>query len=350
VCRSERLSEHTFGFEEEELKPYFALDNVLDGLFGVCTRLFGVRIERADGEAEVWHPDVGFFKVIDEASGEHLASFFLDPYARPANKRGGAWMGSCVGRSRVLNRKPVAYLTCNGSPPVEGQPSLMTFSEVTTLFHETGHGLQHMLTEVTHAPAAGISGVEWDAVELPSQFMENFCFEEATMYGADGRAGLAKHYQTGQPLPRDLFEKLCKQKTFQAGMGMVRQLNLGALDMALEAADQVGQLEHRAEHLLALGEQQAGQEALGLLQSQGADLVVTDLQMPHMTGIGLARAMSADPRFARIPVMMLTARGHLLREGEADSANIARVVHKPFSPLSLLAEIETLLAVRRHAA
>jgi oligopeptidase A len=233
VCRSERLSEHTFGFEEEELKPYFALDNVLDGLFGVCTRLFGVRIERADGEAEVWHPDVGFFKVIDEASGEHLASFFLDPYARPANKRGGAWMGSCVGRSRVLNRKPVAYLTCNGSPPVEGQPSLMTFSEVTTLFHETGHGLQHMLTEVTHAPAAGISGVEWDAVELPSQFMENFCFDEATMYGADGRAGLAKHYQTGQPLPRDLFEKLCKQKTFQAGMGMVRQLNLGALDMAL---------------------------------------------------------------------------------------------------------------------
>ena len=104
---------------------------------------------------------------------------------------------------------------------------------MTTLFHETGHGLQHMLTKVTHAPAAGISGVEWDAVELPSQFMENFCLDEATMYGADGRAGLAKHFQTGQPLPRDLFEKLCKQKTFQAGMGMVRQLNLGALDIAL---------------------------------------------------------------------------------------------------------------------
>ena len=232
---SERLSEHTFGFEEEELRPYFALDNVLDGLFGLCTRLFGVTIERSDGEAEVWHPDVGFFKVLDEASGEHLASFFLDPYARPENKRGGAWMGTCVGKSKVLERKPVAYLTCNGSPPVDGKPSLMTFSEVTTLFHETGHGLQHMLTKVPHAPAAGISGVEWDAVELPSQFMENWCYDEATVYGGGGAdsAGLAKHYETGEPLPKELFAKLCEQKTFQAGMGMTRQLYFGALDMAL---------------------------------------------------------------------------------------------------------------------
>jgi len=226
---SERLSEHTFGFEQEELRPYFALENVLDGLFGLCRRLFGVKIVRSDGEAEVWHADVGFFKVLDEASGEHLASFFLDPYARPENKRGGAWMGVCVGKSKVLDRKPVAYLTCNGSPPVDGKPSLMTFDEVTTLFHETGHGLQHMLTKVVHAPAAGISGVEWDAVELPSQFMENWCYDPATVYDA----GMAKHYETGEPLPRDLFGKLCEQRTFQAGMGMIRQLMFGALDMRL---------------------------------------------------------------------------------------------------------------------
>ena len=226
---SERLSEETFGFEEEELRPYFALPNVLDGLFGVCNRLFGVDIVEASGEAPKWHPDVQFFKILDAGSKEHIASFYLDPYARPEDKRGGAWMGVCLGKSGVLDRKPVAYLTCNGSPPVEGKPSLMTFSEVTTLFHETGHGLQHMLTTVPHAPAAGISGVEWDAVELPSQFMENWCYDEATVYGS----GLAKHYETGEPLPRELFKKLCEQKTFQAGMVMSRQLYFGALDMEL---------------------------------------------------------------------------------------------------------------------
>jgi oligopeptidase A len=145
---SERQAESRFGFTEEELRPYFALPNVLGGLFGLCERLYGVQIVPADGEAEVWNEDVLFFKVVDTTSSEHIASFFLDPYARPADKRGGAWMDVCVGKSRVLNRKPVAYLTCNGSPPVGGKPSLMTFAEVTTLFHETGHGLQHMLTTV----------------------------------------------------------------------------------------------------------------------------------------------------------------------------------------------------------
>merc|ERR1719440_500231 len=183
----------------------------------------------ASDEAPRWHPDVQFFKVLDAESGDHLASFYLDPYARPENKRGGAWMGVCVGRSAVLDRKPVAYLTCNGSPPVAGKPSLMTFSEVTTLFHEMGHGLQHMLTRVPHAPAAGISGVEWDAVELPSQFMENWCYDAETIYGT----GMAKHYETGEPLPRELFDKLCEQKTYQAGLGMLRQLYFGALDMTL---------------------------------------------------------------------------------------------------------------------
>lgn len=183
---------------------------------------------KCDSEA-VWHEDVSFYNVIDKSNEEHIASFYLDPYSRPESKRGGAWMGVCAGKSKVLGKMPVAYLTCNGSPPVGGEPSLMTFNDVTTLFHETGHGLQHMLTRVPHAPAAGISGVEWDAVELPSQFMENWCYDEKTMYGA----GLAKHYQTGEPLPRDLFAKLCEQKSYQAGMVMLRQLYFGSLDMEL---------------------------------------------------------------------------------------------------------------------
>ena len=135
----------------------------------------------------------------------------------------------CLSLWQVLDRKPVAYLTCNGSPPVGDKPSLMTFSEVTTLFHETGHGLQHMLTTVPHAPAAGISGVEWDAVELPSQFMENWCYDEKTVYDA----GLAVHYETGEPLPRELFNKVKEQQKYQAGMGMLRQLYFGKLDMEL---------------------------------------------------------------------------------------------------------------------
>jgi len=201
---------------------------VLEGLFSLTSRIFGVEIKEAPKDAtSVWNADVQFFHVNDAQSGEHIASFYLDPYARPADKRGGAWMDVCVGKSSVLDRIPVAYLTCNGSPPVDGKPSLMTFSEVTTLFHETGHGLQHMLTTVPHKPAAGIEGVEWDAVELPSQFMENFCYDEATLYG------MAKHYETGEPLPTELYHKLCEQKTYQAGMGMVRQLYFGAMDIEL---------------------------------------------------------------------------------------------------------------------
>merc|ERR1719353_2370177 len=176
---SERQSEEIFGFEEEELRPYFALPNVLDGLFALNKRLFGIDIVEATTDAPLWHPDVQFFHVFDESSKAHIVSFYLDPYARPENKRGGAWMDVCVGKSSVLGRIPVAYLTCNGSPPIDGKPSLMTFSDEATLF------------------------------------------------------GMAKHYETGVPLPRELFEKLCEQKTYQAGMTMVRQLYFGALDMAL---------------------------------------------------------------------------------------------------------------------
>lgn len=152
---SERMREKQYQYQEEELRPYFPLPSVLDGMFGLANRLFGVTIEAADGQAQVWNADVRFFNIKDTASGEHIASFYLDPYSRPADKRGGAWMDVCLGKSKVLHRIPVAYLTCNGSPPVGAQPSLMTFREVETLFHEFGHGLQHMLTTVEHADAAG---------------------------------------------------------------------------------------------------------------------------------------------------------------------------------------------------
>lgn len=227
---SERLKESKFDLTEEELRPYFALPAVLDGMFGLVKRIFDVEIRAADGEAEVWHPDVRFFSVYDGSSGKHIASFYLDPYSRPADKRGGAWMDVCIGKSKAVHRDvPVAYLTCNGSPPVGDTPSLMTFREVETLFHEFGHGLQHMLTTVEEGDVAGINGIEWDAVELPSQFMENWCYDRPTIYG------FAKHYSTGEPLPEDMFNKLCKQKTFNAGMMACRQLLFGQLDMELHS-------------------------------------------------------------------------------------------------------------------
>jgi oligopeptidase A len=227
---SERLKESKFELKEEETRPYFALPVVLEGLFGLVERLFGVEVRAADGEAEVWNPDVTFYKIFDSSSGKHIASFFLDPYSRPADKRGGAWFNGCIGKSEAMNKDtPVAYLTCNGSPPVGDTPSLMTFREVSTLFHEFGHGLQHMLTDATVGDVAGISGVEWDAVELPSQFMENFCYDRKTLYG------FAKHWQTGEPMPEDMFEKLKQQKTFNAGMMSCRQLLFGQLDLELHS-------------------------------------------------------------------------------------------------------------------
>ena len=177
---SERYKESKFELTEEETRPYFALPAVLDGMFALVDRIFNIKVvEVPKGEVEVWHNDVQYFKVYDLAKGmdEEIAGFYLDPYSRPENKRGGAWMDVCIGKSDAVNHKvPVAYLTCNGSPPVPAkqQPSLMTFREVETLFHEFGHGLQHMLTTVTVGDVAGINGVEWDAVELPSQFMENW--------------------------------------------------------------------------------------------------------------------------------------------------------------------------------
>jgi oligopeptidase A len=227
---AERLRERRFDYSEEALRPYFPLPRVLDGLFALAKRLFDVEIAAADGETPVWHPDVRFFRVRDGA-GQPIAAFFLDPYSRPGDKRGGAWMDDCIGRTRraaenVL-RLPVAYLVCNQSPPVGTTPSLMAFDEVLTLFHEFGHGLQHMLTRVDHGMASGIRNIEWDAVELPSQFMENWCYHRETLLG------LSRHVETGEPLPDALFEKITQARTFRAGTFMLRQLYFAMLDLAL---------------------------------------------------------------------------------------------------------------------
>jgi oligopeptidase A len=225
---SERIREEKYGLSDEELRPYFPLPQVLDGLFSLAHRLFGVTITAADGEAPVWHPDVRYFQVSDD-SGEVIAHFYLDPYSRPAEKRGGAWMDECLtrGKFKGLVRLPVAYLVCNQSPPVDGKPSLMTFRDVETLFHEFGHGLQHMLTTVDFSGAAGINNVEWDAVELPSQFMENWCYHRETLLT------LARHYETGEPLPEELYQKIVAARSFMTGNAILRQVRFGWTDIEL---------------------------------------------------------------------------------------------------------------------
>ena len=224
---AERLREDRYAYSEEELRPYFPLPVVLEGLFGLARRLFGVEIVAADGEAAVWHPDVRFFRV--SSAGEPIAAFYLDPYSRPAEKRGGAWMDECLGRTRIDGdlRLPVAYLVCNGTPPVDGGPSLMTFQEAETLFHEFGHGLQHMLTCVDYGLASGIRNVEWDAVELPSQFMENWLYQRETVRSASA------HVDSGEPLPDELIEKLRAARTYRAGSAMLRQLYFAFTDLEL---------------------------------------------------------------------------------------------------------------------
>ena len=233
---AERMRESQFDLNDEALRPYFPLPRVLEGLFGLAERLFGITIAAADGQAPVWHKDVRYFAVSDATTKAAIAYFYLDPYSRPAEKRGGAWMDECIVRSKQGDtvRLPVAYLVCNQSPPIDNQPSLMTFSEVETLFHEFGHGLQHMLTQVDYAGAAGINNVEWDAVELPSQFMENWCYERDTLFG------MAKHYQTGEPLPETEYQKLLAARHFMTGSAILRQVNFGWLDMALHSQYQPG--------------------------------------------------------------------------------------------------------------
>jgi len=230
---SEQLRQDSFELDSEALRPYFPLERVLQGLFSLCQRLFNIRIEAAPGEAPTWHNDVQYFRVLDGGNGAPLAAFYLDPFSRPGSKRGGAWMDECLGRS--INRSgetvlPVAYLICNQSPPVAGTPSLMTFEEVETLFHEFGHGLQHMLTTVERPQAAGINNVEWDAVELPSQFMENWCYERSTLMG------MAKHWQSGEILPEAEYQKLLAARTFLGGMATLRQVHLALTDLRLHSS------------------------------------------------------------------------------------------------------------------
>lgn len=250
---AERLREKLYGFTDEQLRPYFPMPRVLDGLFALVGELFGVRVEAADGEASIWNADVKYFKVFNEDDKE-IASFYLDPYSRPENKRGGAWMNDCVSRRATQSQLelPVAYLVCNGTPPVGDRPGLMTFSEVETLFHEFGHGLQHMLTDVDDLDVSGISGVEWDAVELPSQFMENWCYHKPTILG------MSKHVDTGECLPGDLFERLLAARTFRAASGMLRQLRFSLVDLELHTSFESGgketifDVQHRIEEKTSL--------------------------------------------------------------------------------------------------
>jgi oligopeptidase A len=235
---AERQREEKFSFNQEELRPYFPLEQVLQGLFDLSQRIFGVTITPADGEAPVWHPDVRYFQVADQTGT--IAHFYLDPYSRPAEKRGGAWMDECIGRAKVETnagssiRLPVAYLVCNQTPPVDGKPSLMTFNEVETLFHEFGHGLQHMLTKVDYSRASGIRNVEWDAVELPSQFMENWCYHRSTLLS------LGRHYETSEPLPEHYYQKLLAARTYMSGSTMLRQIHFSWVDLELHHRYQPG--------------------------------------------------------------------------------------------------------------
>ena len=228
---AEKLRQERFNLNQEALRPWFPLPQVLDGLFQLCERLFSIQIEAADGEAPIWHQDVRFFRVNDQ-QGQPLAAFYLDPFSRPASKRGGAWMDECLNRSRNSEgelTQPVAYLICNQTPPDGDIPSLMSFEEVETLFHEFGHGLQHMLTTVDYPQAAGINNVEWDAVELPSQFMENWCLDRQTLMG------MARHWKTGEPLPEEDYNKLRNSRTFMQGCGTLRQVHFALTDLRLHS-------------------------------------------------------------------------------------------------------------------
>ena len=223
---SEKMRQHFYQLSQEEVKTYFPANRVIPGLFSIVEKLYGLQISEIKN-FNTWHPDVKFYQILDN-SGQLRGRFYLDLYAR-AKKRGGAWMDDCVCRKLTSAglQTPVAYLTCNFTPPTGSDPALLTHDEVQTLFHEFGHGLHHMLTQIDHLGVSGINGVEWDAVELPSQFMENWCWEKEAL------ALISGHYQTGETLPDALFEKMLAAKNFQAGMLMVRQLEFSLFDFKI---------------------------------------------------------------------------------------------------------------------
>ncbi|EUC69006.1 oligopeptidase A [Alcanivorax sp. 97CO-5] len=231
---SERLREARYDISEEELRPWFPADTVINGMFSVVGKLFGIQFKQRK-DVDTWHEDVRFYELVDDDGGVR-AAFYLDMYAR-TGKRGGAWMDDARIRRRQPDgsvQTPVAYLTCNFAPPAGGKPGLLTHDEVVTLFHEFGHGLHHMLTEQDVSGISGINGVAWDAVELPSQFLENWCWTE------EGIALISGHYQTGEPLPKEKLEKMLAAKNFQGAMQMVRQIEFSLFDMRIHAEYQPG--------------------------------------------------------------------------------------------------------------
>lgn len=232
---SEKLKEQRYAISDEQLRPYFPEPKVVEGLFKVVKQLYQVDIVQRDG-VDVWHPDAKYFDIVDN-TGQLRGSFFLDLYARQ-HKRGGAWMDECQVRRKRADgtmQYPVAYLTCNFNGPVGDKPALFTHDEVITLFHEFGHGIHHMLTKIDVAGVSGINGVPWDAVELPSQFLENWCWQPEAL------AFISGHYQTGEPLPKDLLDKMLAARNFQSAMQMVRQLEFSLFDFILHEQYQAGQ-------------------------------------------------------------------------------------------------------------
>jgi oligopeptidase A len=229
---SEKLRERRYAFSDQEVKQYFPEDAVLPGMFRLVETLYGLQIKR--GTAPVWHDDVRFFDIRD-MQGQLVGQFYLDLYARNS-KRGGAWMDDVITRRRLASgiQTPVAYLNCNFSAPVGGKPAVFTHDEVITLFHEFGHGLHHLLTEVEDLAVSGINGVEWDAVELPSQFMENFCWEWEVL------RGMTRHVDGGEPLPRILFDKMRAAKNFQSGLQTLRQIEFALFDMLMHSNFEAG--------------------------------------------------------------------------------------------------------------
>ncbi|HEU0189220.1 MAG TPA: M3 family metallopeptidase [Gallionella sp.] len=229
---SEKLREKRYDFSEQEVKQYFPEDAVLPGMFRLIETLYGLQIKASS--APVWHDDVRFFDICD-AKGTLVGQFYLDLYARNS-KRGGAWMDDAITRRRLVSgiQTPVAYLNCNFSAPVGGKPALFTHDEVITLFHEFGHGLHHLLTEVEDLAVSGINGVEWDAVELPSQFMENFCWEWDVVHG------MTRHSETNEKLPRTLFDKMLAAKNFQSGLQTLRQIEFALFDMLMHSNFEAG--------------------------------------------------------------------------------------------------------------
>jgi oligopeptidase A len=229
---SEKLREKRYAFSEQEVKQYFPEDAVLPGMFKLVETLYGLQIKAS--VAPLWHDDVRFFDIRD-AQGQLVGQFYLDMYARNS-KRGGAWMDDVITRRRLASgiQTPVAYLNCNFSAPVGGKPAVFTHDEVITLFHEFGHGLHHLLTEVEDLAVSGINGVEWDAVELPSQFMENFCWEW------DVLRGMTRHSETNEKLPRALFDKMLAAKNFQSGLQTLRQIEFSLFDMLMHSNFEAG--------------------------------------------------------------------------------------------------------------